>query len=152
MTERSLICLSLLLNGLLWKKLPSTISFLERQALPRVVLSTMFVKPIPSSKSFLSSSELMGRGNKPDKNMHFPAFLKKKMFQKKLVHNGKKVKKIKDFQTEIGSIFIVSERISITFFFCQIFWFRYLFFLSFVTFSTDFSPFSCMSFNYRNLC
>ena len=153
MTEINLICLSLLLNGSLWKKLPSTISFLDRQALPRVVLSTMFVKPIPSSKSFLSSSELMGRGNKPDKNMHFPAFFKKKLFQKKPCTQRQKVEKNQRLSnwnwfnffrkwTDFNNLFLLSNFLIPLPFFS----------LSFVTFSPDFSPFSCMSFNYRNLC
>jgi hypothetical protein len=52
--------------------LPPTISCLDNDELPLVVLSTMFVNPMPNSRSFLSSSEHIGLGNRPDRNIHFP--------------------------------------------------------------------------------
>ena len=53
--------------------LPSSISCLESSWLALVVLSTMFVNPIPKLSSSLSFSAFIGRGTRPDRNRHFPA-------------------------------------------------------------------------------
>ena len=55
--------------------LPSSISLRVRFAVPLVVLSTIFVKPIPCSNNFRSSSAVIGLGNSPERNMHFPKMI-----------------------------------------------------------------------------
>lgn len=46
--------------------------YLVRSALPLVVLATMFVNPIPYSRSLKSCIAVIGSGINPDKYIHFP--------------------------------------------------------------------------------